>query len=962
MPSGFSICFGNNLVTVPLHWVNIRVLLLRKIYCMRFLIIALICLSPLLSFAQYGKIEGKISDAKTGIPVSGATVLLDGDKTGMASNTNGYFLIAAAASKNHVLLISSVNYVTKQIDEIEVTANGVTHIDIFLEPVSKLEAEVVVKTESNRRLESNAALITYQKTAPVIAQVISAEAIRRSPDKNTGEILKRAPGTSVQDGKYLVVRGLADRYNQAMLNGILLSSTEPDRKTFSFDLFPANLIDNIIVNKTFIPELPGEWAGGLVQVNTKDIPAKGYLNIQLGTGFNTQTIGKEFYSYKGGKYDWLGLDDKTRKLPTENFPVKSTFQVLSQSEKNAYATKFTNTWNATSGNAALNASAQISAGFNTKILGKTAGGQLLVSYQKSNRNLDFRNKFFSINGDKADVNFDFQNNKYSQEVLLGALANFTIQLNSLNKVSIKNLFNINAVDYATIRTGKDFESDPILGENVKAKELAFKSNIYNNTQINGEHNIAKWGIKIKWYGGFGILDQYIPDQRRIQYNQSLTQPGQPYLALISNTLSQKTGSRFYSNLNDYIYTAGGDVAKTFRWLDENQTIKGGYLIQVKDRLFDARPFGYYLPNDNAVLRALDEDHIFSASNIGDDPSQFSFDEISGNRFRYLANSILNAGFLQLDNQLWDKVRLVWGVRLEHFDQVVGSMKKSDPRFVYSKVLDVLPGINFTYKLDNKSNIRVAASQTVIRPEFRELSSFAFFDFELGATVLGNPGLKRTRVSNIDVRYELYPGAGELITLGVFYKYFNKPIELYFNQSGVGTSSTFNYLNADKASGYGIELELRKKLDFIRLLKNVTIYSNISYIKNEVKDNKANISRPMQGQSPYVINVGLQYDVEKAGLSSTLMFNQIGRRILYVGNEQIPAIWENPRPVLDFQIAKKMLKGRGEIKMNISDILNKPAYFYHDLDGSKNFSTSSDAIAIKRNSGTTISLSVSYSIK
>jgi len=929
---------------------------------MRLLLVIVVCLSSFSLSAQKGKIEGKVTDSKTGQPVAGVTVIINGGKSGVSSNTDGYFVLTLEGARKYSLTLSSVNYKTKAIAGVDVTANEVNHLDILLEPATKTETEIVVKSSSTKRLETSAALIAYQKNAPVVAQVISAEAIRRSPDKNTGEVLKRAPGTSVQDGKYLVVRGLADRYNQAMLNGILLSSTEPDRKTFSFDLFPAAVIDNIIVNKAFIPELPGEWAGGLVQVNTKDIPAKGFLSIQLGTGFNSQTIGKEFYSYSGGKYDWLGLDDKTRKLPTDNFPVKTAFQVLSTDQKNAYAAQFKNTWIANSGDAGLNASAQINGGFTGKLFGKKVGGLVALSYSKSNRNLAFQNKFYSINGATADVNFDYQNNKYSQDVLLGGLANFTIQFNNYNKISIKNLFNINASDYTTLRTGKDYESDPVLGENVKAKELAFKSNIYNNTQITGEHNLAGMGMKLKWYGGFGILDQYIPDQRRIQYNQSVTTANQPYLALISNSLSQKTGSRFYSNLNDYIYTAGGDAAKTFRWLGNNQTVKAGYLFQVKDRLFDARPFSFYLASDNPSLRAQDEATIFSAANIGGANNKFSFDEISGNRFRYLANSIMNAGYLQFDNQFGDKIRLVWGARAENFDQVVGSMKKSDPRHVSSKVLDILPGINFTYKVNPKTNIRVAASQTVIRPEFREISSFAFFDFELGATILGNPGLERTKITNIDLRYELYPGAGELITIGAFYKYFNKPIELYFNQSGVGTSSTFNYLNADKAVGYGVELELRKKLTFIRSLKNATLYSNISYIQNEVKDSKANINRPMQGQSPYVINVGLQYDVEKAGLNTTLLFNQIGRRILYVGNEQVPAIWENPRPLLDFQVAKKLLKGKGEVKLNVSDILNKPAYFYHDLDNSKNYKSANDAVAIKRNYGTTYSLSFAYNIK
>jgi TonB-dependent receptor len=916
----------------------------------------------LLSFtttAQKGKIEGKVIDSK-GQPIPGISVILNGTKTGVSTSNDGYFVINADAGKQSITL-TSTNYQEKKIDEIEVIAGQLTHLDIIMEIKVKSNEAVVVKSTSAKK-ETVAALITYQKNTSVVAQVISAEAIRRSPDKNTGEVLKRVPGTSVQDGKYLVVRGLADRYNQAMLNGILLSSTEPDRKTFSFDLFPSAVIDNIIVNKTFIPELPGEWAGGLIQVNTKDIPSKGFLSVQLGTGFNSQTIGQDFYTYKGGKYDWLGLDDKTRRLPTENFPVKTKFEALTQAQKNEFGRQFTNTWNNTIISAPLNASLQLNGGFSTKLFNKKIGGSLSLTYSKSNRRLQFENKFFSINNGTADVNFDYYNNKYSQDVLVGALGNLTIQLNSNNKITVRNLFNINASDYTILRTGLDFESDPVLGENVRAKELAFKSSIYNNTQINGDHNISKLNVKLKWYGGFGILDQYIPDQRRIQYNQDRNVANAPYLVLISNTLSQKSGSRFYSNLNDYIYTAGGDVAKTFDWLNQKQTVKAGYLFQVKDRLFDARPFSVYLPTDNPALKSLDESNIFNAANIGG-ASNFAFDEISGNRFRYMANSILNAGFLQFDNLFTDKLRLVWGLRVEHFDQVVGSVKRSDPRHVYSKVIDYLPGFNLTYKLNNQTNLRLAASQTVIRPEFREISSFAFFDFELGATILGNPALQRTKITNFDLRYEIYPKAGELVTLGVFYKHFSNPIELFFNQSGVGTSSTFNYLNAEKAIGYGVELELRKKLDFINpAFKNFTLYSNLSYIANKVEDSKSKINRPMQGQSPYVINVGLQYDHDKAGLNTTLLFNQIGRRILYVGNEQVPAIWENPRPLLDFQIAKKVVKNKGEIRLNIADILNRNAYFYHDLDDNSKFKVQRDAVAINRRYGTTFSLTFGYNIK
>ena len=230
---------------------------------------------------------------------------------------------------------------------------------------------------------------------------------------------------------------------------------------------------------------------------------------------------------------------------------------------------------------------------------------------------------------------------------------------------------------------------------------------------------------------------------------------------------------------------------------------------------------------------------------------------------------------------------------------------------------------------------------------------------MGATVAGNTGLLRTKVSNFDLRYELYPKAGELFTIGVFYKYFKNPIEIYFNASSGASSSTYNFINATEANSFGAELEFRKKLDFNQALKNFTVQGNVSYIYNRVSGIGLNESRPMQGQSPYLLNASVQYDVEKYGLSTTLLFNMIGRRIAYVGGLDQPPIWENPRPVMDFQIGKKILKTKGELRLNVSDIFNKQAIFYNDLDGNKKYNEGTDAFAIKRRYGSNVSLTFGY---
>ncbi len=923
--------------------------------------LTIICLISIgFAFAQ-NIITGVVTDSKTGMPLGGVSIIEKSTNLGTSTNLKGEFTLKTSTTGNTILVFTYAG-AELTVADVMIEAGKITYQNVSFEQKAKTEETIIIRSTSTARKETAAALISFQKNTNTVAQVISAESIRRSPDKNTGEVLKRVPGASVQEGKYLVIRGLADRYNTTMLNGILMSSTEPDRKTFSFDIIPSSLIDNMIINKAFVPEFPGEWAGGLVQVNTKDVPSKNFFNVQLGTGFNTQTLGKDFYTYEGGKTDWLGFDDGTRALPS-SLPLRGAFASLSVEEKTAFASSFKNTWDSKKiDNAAgLNQSLQLSGGFTKSLGGRNKLAAILaVTYNRSNKILNFENQISTFQNNLPDVGFLFQNKKYSQDVLAGAIGNITLQLGKDNKISFKNILNVNATDYTTLRNGVDFERFAT-GASIRATELAFKANTFFNTQVTGEHNITKLKTKLHWFGSFNILDQYIPDQRRLQY---VKEPGSAeFTADLGNSnSSQKSGSRYYGFLNDYVYTAGGDLSKTFKVGGRDQTIKGGYFFQVKDRLFDSRPFAYYLPSDNAALRALPAASIFNAENFG--AGKFALNELPSNRYRYLANSILNAGFIQLDNQLSDKLRVVYGLRVEDFDQIVGSLNKNDDRFVNTKVTDFLPGLNATYKVDKTTNVRLSASQTVIRPEFRELSTFQFFDFDLGSTVAGNTGLLRTKVSNFDLRYELYPRAGELFTIGAFYKYFQNPIESFFNPGTGG--GTYNFINAKEANSFGAEVEVRKKLDNVEALKNFTVQSNISYIYNRVNgvagtSTGGTLDRPMQGQSPYLINASIQYDLEKQGIATTLLFNQIGRRIAYVGGQdgEAPNIWENPRPILDFQITKSIMNKKGEVKLNVGDIINKTAIFYYDLNDNKKYDAANDNFAIKRKYGSNISLSFGY---
>jgi TonB-dependent receptor len=909
-------------------------------------------------FSQTLRLNGKVSNDKND-PIAGATVSVAG-KNGTTTNSDGTFALGLPTGK-YEITVSAVGYETKVIGDVEVAADAVNEMTVVLAVRTKQEQGIVISARSSQRKETVNSLITFQKNTNTVASVISAETIRRSPDRNTGEVLKRTPGASIQEGRFLVVRGLPDRYNQAMLNGILLTSTEPDRKTFSFDLIPAPMIDNIVINKAFVPEFPGEWAGGLVQVNTKDIPTRNFFNVQIGTGFNSQTTGKTFYrdQYKG-KLDWLGIEDGTRSLPS-SYTTKSSFDTSGTAAKSAIGRQMANVWSPLKGTAPLNVAFQANGGFSGKLWGKSIGGTFGLFYTKNNRYVDLLNRLNTLdNNGNFGIDQTYEDDRYQQETTLGGLGSLSLQINPRNRVSVKTIVNVNTNNSVTQRNGFDYNRNDSL---VRGSEMTFRQNTFFTVQANGDHTLST-PLRLRWYGAFNILDGYTPDQRRLVYTAE--NASDPYRLLISNSLSQQSGSRVYQTLSDYIYTGGADLSFNYDLFGQRQTLKGGYMFQVRDRLYDAQLFANYLPNYNSQLVLLPPAQVFAPENFGTGSDNgFAFDAIKNRNFRYMANTILNAGYLQLDNQFSNALRVVWGVRAEHYDQLIGSVKKWDPRHMRTEVLDFLPGFNATYKLNSKTNLRFSGSQTVVRPELRELAALNLYDFELNASVQGNPELKRTKVSNLDLRYEFYPQAGEVLTVGAFYKYFKNPIEAIYTPSS-GGASTFNYQNPEKASSYGVELEFRKKLDFINLA-NFSLQANTAYIYSRVRDEKLQIDRPLQGQSPYVVNVGLMYDLQKYGLTSTVLYNQIGQRIAFVGNFSnsylVPDIYEAPRPVLDFQVTKKLLNQKAELRLNVSDILNKTLYFYQNAKSGENtgFDKASDAYRFTRRFGTTYTLTFNYSL-
>jgi TonB-dependent receptor len=403
-------------------------------------------------------------------------------------------------------------------------------------------------------------------------------------------------------------------------------------------------------------------------------------------------------------------------------------------------------------------------------------------------------------------------------------------------------------------------------------------------------------------------------------------------------------------------------------------LRFGAAVQNKKKSFDARVFGYRIPNagtHNYDLEYLSQDAIFAPENMS--KQGYSLQEITSKSDSYTASGDTYSGYLMAEQKITKNFRAILGARIESYRQIINSQTfGGDTINVDTTITNILPSINLVYALNEKSNLRLSGSQTVSRPIFRELSPFSFFDFELNAAIQGNDTLTTTKITNVDARYEWFPGLNQLLAVTLFYKDFQKPIEQITDKGS--TTTLYTFINTPRATAYGAELEFRAKWTALRYLvewkqwENFSIYGNFAYVQSRV--DQSNIPgigekyRQMQGQSPYIINTGINYTNAEKGTSVTLSFNRIGRRLWSVGTtgavgNRYLEIWEAPRSVLDIQLSQKVFKN-GEIKLNIADLLNQRLNFYQDVDGNGKFTkNSTDKLIIGTTFGWNSSLGFSY---
>ncbi len=877
------------------------------------------------SFAQNSGIKGTIIDEKTGQTVPGATITVKGTNKSDVSDSEGNFLIRINAG-NYSVKVTCFSFSPKEVTDITVVKDDVNFISVSLASKANQLDDVVIKSTKAKQ-ESVKGLLTMQKNSANVSDGISSETIKRTPDKNTSDVLKRISGASIQDNRFVIIRGLNDRYNFALINGAPLPSSEPDRKAFSFDIFPSNMLDNIMITKTASPDLPGEFAGGVVQINTKSVPDKDFQSITVGSSYNTVTTFKNSRTYKGSGTDWLGYDNGTRALPS-SIPSTSVMQANSSPENVQIAKSFQSDWEIKDSKFKPNTSFQYAIGKHYEIGNKKMGMLFSLSHNITNNfNEVTRNNVDS----PGNLRGGFLDKNYNQQVLTGAIGNLSLKFNENNTITFKNIMSLNSTDLVVERSGNpDFANLSLITKNVRW----FTSNKIYSSQLNGDHYFTKSKIKLNWNVNYSNIARSIPNLRRNTYSTNLNPNDADYnqpRASFGDGGDENAGAMFYSENKESINGGKIDVSKKFN-IGENSIneIKVGGFVQNRNRNFYSRRFFYVksINYNSSTIEFLPDSSIFSTSNMSD--TGLTIKETTTDKDSYNANSKLNAAYVMMDNR-YNKFRLVWGVRLEDYIQTLST--KFENTEINNKQQDILPSANLIFAINKEQNLRLSYSKTLNRPEFRELAPFSFYDFTTQFVTQGSIDLKIAKIENLDIRYEIYPGKGQLFSVSYFRKKFTNPIELKYTPN-----KQLSYFNADTAINSGIEFEFRSllssiiKLEGASILDDITLFSNIAIIKSKVdisSFNEIEKSRPMQGQSPYVFNAGAQYLNKENGWAISANANRVGNRIAISGNDSNPSIWEKARTFIDMQFSKSFKDNKFEVKLNIQNILAQDLIFYQN---------------------------------
>lgn len=915
-----------------------------------------------------GAISGVVIDGETGDPLPGANVAVQGTTTGTSSDLNGRYRIRGLDPGSYDIVFSFIGFQQKTVTDVDVTAGETTQLDLTLLPETAQLDEVIVSAEAAR--DSEAGLLRQRQKAAALSDAISAEAIGRAGASDAADAMSKVTGASVLEGKYVNVRGLQGRYVNAQLDGANLPSTDPDGNSVALDIFPSNLIDNIITTKTFTPDQPGAFTGGSINISTKSLPDDFFLNLAVSSSYNSAVgLGGQVLRPTGG-LDAVPAIARNQELPsslaqTFNDPEKT--QLLDVASR-AFATPVSPVREHI--DLMGNRSAEFSVGNQFSVLGgRKLGFIASASYDQSfsgfSNGTTARFEQTGLSAESLNPTARFATQRGAEERLFGGLMSVAFLPSPQHEIAARLLYNADTENEARFEQGRlprDLTGDQIF----QTRALRTIERTMVSGEVKGTHRFGdgRDGVRVTWAGALSEAVRDEPDHRFFS-NQFSAQNGDADTSFAISRSIYLAPTRYFRDLSEQ--DATGSFSIEVPW--NTATFKTGGSVKQKTRTFRERRFEHlsdqlgFSGNPNAYINE-------QAGMIGED-------ERGRNRFgTYVLDRTQSSNNYDGEQDVWagfamaevpvpglPQLEFVGGLRVEHTDMSIVTIDATrSGRFAET---DLLPSGNLTWSLHDDMNLRLAYGRTVARPSFREFAPFSSFNFVGDYIEIGNPDLTRTRIHNLDLRWEWFMRGGELLSVGTFYKSFEDPIERTIDPRAAGSDVVIEYLNKSSAQVVGAEFEARKRLDGVATwLEHVQVGANLTLIQSQVDrseeeldairafDDDPSPTRPLQGQSPYIVNLNAGYENPESGTSINIFFNRFGDRLDTVTRNGLD-LFEQARSTLDIT-ASQQLMGSFTLKASAKNLL--------DTDHVVSQSFSDQAFVNDRYPlGRTVSVGLSYSL-
>ena len=873
--------------------------------------------------AHVGRVTGRVVDAASGVGLADVTLRVVGSNLGTMSGVNGQFTLTNVPAGTVGITARRLGFAAKTVTGIQIAAGRTAEQNISL-TASTVQLEAVNVSATTERGSVSDAL-DAQRSSTGVVNSVTAEQISRSPDGDAAQAVKRVSGVTVQDGKYVFVRGLGERYTTSSLNGARVPSPEPEKRVVPLDMFPAGLLQTITTSKTFTPDLQGDFSGALVDIKTREFPSTRSGAFEIGSGYAAGATGQNILlaSMAGGmRFANIG---RARDLPAifRRVGNMQTIQ-LNQNDKNLLVGSLRDDWTPSrgSGNPLLKGSASI--GGNDAIFGHRVGYLFSGSYSSGTDMKDGQVRALADRGNTpgSTVEIDrFVGTTTSQNVLWGGLTNLSTLIGESSRLSFNGLYNRSSDNDARVEIG-EFSSDAMP---VQITRMQYTQRGVYSGQLAGEHQLTG-AQKLEWSATASGVRRYEPDKSAFVQVLERNAAGQDVLRWQGG--GSGSAVRTFSDLNENSHEYQAEYSIDFGAAGFPTTVRFGGLYRATGR--DAQSLSYNVSSVRLTdaQRELPLEQIFDGRFTQQGQTVFDIGPLSQGG-SYVAQDRLSAGFLMAEVPLGARLRIIGGARYESDRlDVDAASTLGSPVSTSKRWNDWLPSLAATIKLTDAQQLRLSGSRTLARPEYRELSPIISRDVIGGENVQGDANLQRTNVTNVDLRWEMYSSAGEAVSVAVFAKHFTNPIERVFGSGSGGTSFVF-FTNARAAENYGVELELRKGLELLgsffnplSAFANATVMSSRIELAENTTASATNLSRRMVGQAPYVLNTGLTYSTSGGGTSATLLFNRVGERIAAAGASPLPDVVDLSRNVLDFSLRSRLLN-LTTLRFDLKNLLDSP---------------------------------------